>query len=167
MKLESVMTRNPKCVRKDDTVLTAVRIMRDLNVGAVPVCEGFERPEDGARVVTRKLEGIITDRDIIIRCIAEGLDPDHVKCQDYMTDDVVTATPDMHADTAAELMARHKIRRLCVVERGGSEIVGIVTLGDLATHNQSDRAAGEALERISSPARPNRQEERTQQHQHQ
>lgn len=166
MKLESVMTRNPTCCRKDDSVLTAARIMRDLDVGAVPICEGRERPEDGAKVISRKLEGFLTDRDIVIRCVCEGLDPDHIKCQDIMTDDVLTATPDMHADTAARMMAEHKVRRLCVVDPQTHDLVGIVALGDLATHDKSDEAAGEALETISKPAYPDRDKPITQPHLH-
>ena len=134
MNVSEVMTPNPRTLELSDSIRDAAVIMRDEDTGAVPVVE------DG-RVV-----GMITDRDIVIRAIADG-DYD-ATIDDIVTDDVVTCTPDMSTGEAAELMSEHQIRRLPVCDADGN-LVGIVSLGDLAVKEGRDRRIGETLEQIS------------------
>ena len=134
MKVSEVMTPNPRTVQLSDTIEDAARIMRDEDTGAVPVIE-----ED--RVV-----GMITDRDIVIRAVADG----DFECtiDDIVSDDVVCATPEMSTAEAAELMSEHQIRRLPVVD-DDERLVGILSIGDLAVKEGRDSRTGETLENIS------------------
>ena len=134
MKISEVMTPNPKTVKPTDDIQVAARIMRDEDAGSVPVVEG-------GRVV-----GMVTDRDIVIRAVADG-DFD-CTVDDVATDDVVATNPDMSTADAAELMSEHQIRRLPVVD-GDDRLVGIVSLGDLAVKEHRDARTGETLENIS------------------
>lgn len=140
MKLRELMTRDVHTCSPRDTVRDAAKIMRSIDVGIVPVCEGD------------KLTGVITDRDIILNVVAEGQDANTVLVGNCMTRSVVTGTPDMDAHEAADLMAGHQIRRLPVVENG--RLVGIVAIGDLATVSIHENEAGHALSEISEPSRP-------------
>src|SRR5688572_4210035 len=133
MNIRDVMTPNPRTVSPDDSIQQAARIMRDEDTGAVPVVE------NGRPV------GIVTDRDIVVRAVAEGQLNRPVR--DIVTDAVVMATPDMSTREAAALMSEHQIRRLPVVEN--DRLVGIVSLGDLAVKEGSDRRVGDALQSIS------------------
>lgn len=134
MRISDVMTPNPKTVQLTDDLQTAARIMRDEDTGAVPVLE------DG-RVV-----GMVTDRDIVIRAVADG----DYQCtiDDIVTDDVVCATPEMSTADVAELMSEHQIRRLPVVD-DDERLVGIVSIGDIAVKEGRDSRTGETLENIS------------------
>ena len=134
MKLADVMTPNPRCVELSDTLQDVAKIMRDEDTGAVPVIEE-------GRVV-----GMVTDRDIVIRAIADG--DYEATVDDIVTDDVVTATADMTTAEAADLMSEHQIRRLPVVD-ADENIIGIVSLGDLAVKENRDARMGETLENIS------------------
>lgn len=134
MNVSEVMTPNPRTLELSDSVRDAAVIMRDEDTGAVPVVE------DG-RVV-----GMITDRDIVIRAIADG--DYEATIDDIVTDDVVTVTPGMSTADASQLMSEHQIRRLPVVDEDGN-LVGIVSLGDLAVKEGRDRRIGETLEQIS------------------
>ena len=134
MKISDVMTPNPKTVKPNDSIQTAASIMRDEDAGVVPVVEG-------GRVV-----GMVTDRDIVIRAVADG--DFNAKISDIVSDDVITATPDMSTADAAELMGEHQIRRLPVVDEADT-LVGIVSLGDLAVKENRDSRMGETLENIS------------------
>jgi CBS domain-containing protein len=134
MNVREVMTPNPRTVELSDTIQDAARIMREEDTGAVPVVE------DG-RVV-----GMVTDRDIVIRAVADG--DFEATIDDIVTDDVVCATPDMSTADAAELMGEHQIRRLPVVDED-ENILGIVSLGDLAVKEGRDARMGETLENIS------------------
>lgn len=138
MKLRELMTRDPRTCRPDAPVSEVARLMAELNVGCVPITDG------------RRLVGVITDRDIVLRAVTKG--DCQMKASDCMTRDVVTATPEMDAHAAARLMGDHQVRRLPVVENG--ELVGIVALGDLATVSIHENEAGEALAGISEPSRP-------------
>lgn len=140
MKLSQLMTKDVRTCSPDSSVVEAARIMFDLNCGAVPVVSG------------QRVVGIVTDRDIVLRAVAKGMDVHQTKCRDCMTADVVTAAPDMDAHEAADLMASRQIRRLPVVEDG--RLVGIVALGDMATVNIHVDEAGQALSSISTPAQP-------------
>ena len=134
MKISDVMTPNPKTVSPDDDIRMAAQIMRDEDAGSVPVVR------DG-RVVS-----MVTDRDIVIRAVAEG----DFECSvsEVASDDVVCATPGMSAAAGAHLMSEHQIRRLPVVD-DDEQLVGIVSLGDLAVKEGRDNLTGETLENIS------------------
>ena len=133
MNIRDVMTTNPRTVSPNEPIQNAARIMRDEDTGAVPVV-------DNGRTV-----GILTDRDIVVRAVAEGQLNRSVR--DIVTDSVITASPDMSTREATELMSEHQIRRLPVVEN--DRLVGIVSIGDLAVKEGSDRRVGDALQSIS------------------
>ncbi|ABZ85605.1 cbs domain protein, putative [Heliomicrobium modesticaldum Ice1] len=138
--LREIMTRSVSAVRPDETIIEAAKIMMRLNVGAVPVVEG------------QKCVGIITDRDIVLRVVAKGMDPRGTTIQSAMTKDPITGTPDMDIHAAADLMSDRQIRRLPIIEN--DRLVGIVSLGDLAVTNIYRNEAGDALGEISEPSRP-------------
>jgi CBS domain-containing protein len=135
MKITDVMTPNPRTCQPHSTVQDAATLMRDEDVGAIPVVEG-------GRVI-----GMVTDRDIVVRCLADGGTPDR-QLREFCSGDVVTARPDMSAAEASDLMSENQIRRLPVVDDEG-KLVGIVSLGDLAVKVGKDRVTGDALENIS------------------
>lgn len=114
--------------------------MSELNVGAIPICSG------------KSVQGMITDRDIVLRAVAQGQNTSTVKAADCMTQPVITGNPEMEAQEASSLMGSKQIRRLPIVANG--ELVGIVALGDLATVNIHVNEAGDALSQISAPAQP-------------
>ncbi|HPW40601.1 MAG TPA: CBS domain-containing protein [Bacillota bacterium] len=138
MKVKQIMTTDVSTVTPNDTVTKAASIMKQLNVGSVPVI-------DGSRVV-----GIVTDRDITLRGIAKGEDPNQ-KISEIMTSDVKYATPDMDVHAVADLMAENQVRRLPVIDN--DKLVGIVAIGDLAVENIFENEAGEALHNISMGVR--------------
>lgn len=140
MKVRDIMTQNVISVDEEESVLRASQVMRDANVGSVPVVRGD------------KMVGIITDRDIVVRNVADGEDVDNVTCKNIMTTDLVTCSPDMDVDEVAALMSKHQVRRIPVVENG--KVVGMVSLGDLATQRTTQDEAEEALKNISSPSMP-------------
>ena len=123
MHIRDVMTPNPRTVTPDDTIQSAAQIMRDEDTGAVPVV-------DNGRPV-----GMLTDRDIVVRAVADGSQLSR-PVREIVTSAVVTATPEMSTREAAQLMSEHQIRRLPVVE--GDRLVGIVSLGDLAVKEGKD-----------------------------
>jgi CBS domain-containing protein len=134
MHIRDVMTPDPRCVSPSDSIKDAARIMRDEDTGAVPVVE------DGRPV------GILTDRDIVVRAVAEDSQLNR-PVRDIVTSGVLSASPDMSTREAAELMSEHQIRRLPVVEN--DRLVGIVSLGDLAVKEGRDSRVGDALQHIS------------------
>jgi CBS domain-containing protein len=133
--IRDVMTPNPQSVEPSSTIADAARLMRDNDVGSLPVVE------DG------KLTGVVTDRDIAVRAVAEGKDPQGTKVGDVLSKDVVTIDPQQDLDEALRLMARHQVRRLPVVEEDG-RLVGIVAQADVAKHGD-DRKTGQVVEEIS------------------
>ncbi|MDD3705958.1 MAG: CBS domain-containing protein [Clostridiaceae bacterium] len=138
MKVKQIMTTDVSTVAPNDTVTKAASIMKQLNVGSVPVT-------DGNRVV-----GMITDRDITLRGVAKGGDPNQ-KIMEVMTSDIKYATPDMDVHAVADLMAENQVRRLPVIDN--DKLVGIVAIGDLAVENIFENEAGEALHNISMGVR--------------
>jgi CBS domain-containing protein len=138
-RLRDVMTPSPATVRISDPVVVAARLMRDEDVGSVPVID------EGA------VAGILTDRDIVIKVVAEAMDPQTASVGQFMSTDLVTGRPDMSLREAAEMMGRKQIRRLPVVDQG--RLVGMVSLGDLALEHEDDEQVEETLEEISQPAR--------------
>lgn len=140
MQVRDIMTKGCECIRPETTLEQAARKMRDLNVGPLPVCGSDDR-----------LAGMITDRDIIVRAVAEGKDPRATPVREIMTPQVVYCFEDHDVHDAAALMEDNQIRRLVVLNRG-KRLVGIVSLGDIAVHTADEQLAGETLERISEPA---------------
>jgi CBS domain-containing protein len=133
--IREVMTSNPCTIDADKPVSYAAKMMRDEDVGLAPVVEGD------------RLVGALTDRDIAIRVVAEGRDPDSTKAKDVASKDVVTVDPQQDLDEALRLMAEHQLRRLPVVEEDG-RVVGVVAQADVA-RLADDRKTGEVVERIS------------------
>ena len=137
MKLREVMTNPVIRIHPDETVAVAARTLTHYNIGILPVCGG-----DG------RLCGLVTDRDLVTRCLAAGRSPANTPVRDVMTTQVVSVRPDLDTSLAAGLMAREQIRRLPVVENG--RLCGMVSLGDLAVQQESSMDAGDALMGISS-----------------
>lgn len=133
-----IMTRNVRTLAPTDTVRRAAQSMGELNVGSIPVCNG------------KKLVGMVTDRDITLRGVAEGLDAEKTVLSDIMSKDVKWCFEDQSLDEVMETMAASQIRRLPVVSRD-KELVGIFSLGDLATKTDNEEV-GSVLEDISESA---------------
>lgn len=138
--VRDVMTDEVEVCSPLDTVNEVATKMKELNVGAMPIVDNG------------KLVGIITDRDIVIRCIAENT-PTTSKVSEIMSKNLITINPEDSTEDAVRLMARHQIRRLPVVQ--GDKLIGIVALGDLAVNHLTDDQAKEALTEISEPSHPN------------
>ncbi|MEO7547083.1 MAG: CBS domain-containing protein [Ramlibacter sp.] len=137
-----VMTRSVKTLSPSDTVVQAAQAMAELNVGSIPVCDG------------RKLQGIVTDRDIALRVVAKGLDANSTKLSEIMSTDLQWTEEGRDLDEALREMASRQIRRLPVVD-ADKHLVGIVSLGDIATKGPDDEAGvAESLSEISEPAKP-------------
>jgi CBS domain-containing protein len=141
MLLREVMTKGVECVGPDDSLLAAARKMRDLDVGPIPVCDND------------RLAGVLTDRDIAIRAVAEGKHPATCKVRDVMTPDVVYCYEDEPVEDAERVMGEKQIRRLLVLNRD-NRLVGIVSLGDLAVRTGDREQVGEVLHDVSEPAVP-------------
>ena len=135
MKISEVMTPDPRTVRPTDSIQVAAQVMRDEDAGIVPVVEADNR-----------LAGVVTDRDIVVRAVAEG--NFQAKVTDICSDDVVTCSPEMSTADAAELRSEHQVRRIPVCDENG-RLVGIVSIGDLAVKEGRDSRMGETLENIS------------------
>ncbi len=138
MELREIMTRDVESTTPDATLQVAADQMRARSVGALPVCYGG------------RLVGIITDRNIVVRATAAGRDPALTQVRDAMTPHVVTCFEDQSIEEAAALMEAHKVRRLPVLTRQ-EQLVGIVTLDDLAARAGADRIAGAVLEAVAEP----------------
>jgi CBS domain-containing protein len=122
--VEEIMTRDPRTVKASDTIVDAARVMRDSDIGDVIVMD------DG------QVTGIVTDRDIVVRGVAEGQDPDSTSVSDVCTTGVETIEPEASVDDALRLMREKDIRRLPVAKNGRP--VGIISLGDLAVEREPD-----------------------------
>jgi CBS domain-containing protein len=141
MRVQEVMTRDPKCVTSDTPVRDAARIMKEEDVGVVPVVEGSS---------SRRLVGIITDRDIALRVVGEGRDG-NTRVADIMSGSrLATSTPDEDLDDVMDKMAAEKVRRIPVVDERGS-LVGIVSQADVVRKARDDSKAERTVERISEP----------------
>ena len=137
MKLREVMTNPVIRIQPEENVAVAARMLERYNIGAIPVCGS-----DG------RVCGMLTDRDIVTRCLAAERKPETTTVRDVMTSRVIVGRPDMDAAVAASLMGREQIRRLPVMENG--KLCGMVSLGDLALKEESCMDAGDALTEISS-----------------
>ena len=138
MRLSEVMSRDVQIANPDDTLAEAALRMSDHGVGALPVCNG------------RKVLGMITDRDLVVRGIARHLDAETTQVQRCMTEGVQWCFDDEEVEAAARKMAEHQLRRLIVVDRD-KNLVGMVALADVA-RAASDRLSGDTLESISEPS---------------
>lgn len=138
--VSKVMTRGVRTLTPSDTLAQAARVMEELNVGVIPVCEG------------EKLVGVVTDRDIVVRGLARGLDANSAQLQQVMSAEVRCATEEQDLDQVLKTMADAQIRRMPVVD-AKQRLVGIVSIGDIAAkdrHNDADLA--ESLGDISAPS---------------
>jgi CBS domain-containing protein len=143
MKIREIMTPDVQCVQPGDTLVEAASLMRQLDVGVVPVCENDE------------VVGMLTDRDIAIRAVAEGRDPTKTIVRDTMTPGIVYhVLEDQDVEDAIRIMEQHQIRRAPVMNRE-RKLVGIVSIGDIAVETNI-ALSGEALKEVSQPAQPNR-----------
>lgn len=139
--IRDVMTPNPSTVSERDSIREVARIMKDQDTGVVPVCDG------------KKIIGLVTDRDIVVRLIADGKDPLNSKVSEVMTKNIRKVQDDATVNDVLKLMSSAEIRRIPVVN-GNDDLVGIVSIGDLSTKTNQDGKIGRAIEEISE-ARPN------------
>ena len=137
MKLSDIMTQSVVKIHPDTTVDVAARTLAHHNIGALPVCG-----EDG------RLCGLVTDRDLVTRCVASGRAPEKTKVREVMTANLISAEPTMDVGAAAHLMGRKQVRRLPVIENG--KLCGMVSLGDIACREETGYDAADALSDISS-----------------
>jgi len=137
MKVREIMTKNVVRIHPDEPVEVAARALTHYNVGAMPVCGN-----DG------RLCGMVTDRDLVTRCVASGRSTGTTTVRDVMTGRVISAGPDMDVGAAAHLMGKEQVRRLPVVENG--KLCGMVSLGDLANREDNVMDAADALAEITA-----------------
>ena len=137
MKIREIMTPSVVRIHPEESVAVAARTLSRYNIGILPVCGS-----DG------HLCGLVTDRDLVTRCVAAGRNPETTAVRDVMTQHMIVARPDMDSSIAAHMMGAEQIRRLPVMENG--RLCGMVSLGDLANRQESIMDAGDALCAISS-----------------
>jgi CBS domain-containing protein len=135
--VREIMTANAECAGERETLQVAARKMRDLNVGALPICGEDQR-----------LKGMVTDRDIVVKCVAAGGDPATATTGELAQGTLVWIEADRAVEEAWQLMAKNRVRRLPVLDNN-RRLVGIVSQGDVARHLPSDRV-GELVEAISA-----------------
>ena len=138
MKLSEIMTRDVIVMQPDDTLQSAAKKMRDHNIGFLPVCDGDT------------LLGVISDRDITIRALADGMDVSIMLGRDLMTSPAIYCFDDQEVGEAAQIMKDNQIRRLVVVDRENKRLAGVISLGDLARNGTND-LSGEVLQKVSEP----------------
>lgn len=138
MKISEIMTLDVAIAAPDDTIQTAAQLMADGGVGALPVCDG------------NRLIGMITDRDIAVRAVAEGKAPDGCSVRDVMTDDLNYALEDDDVQAVAQKMGQWQVHRLPVLDRE-KQLVGIVSLGDLALEGGDRKSTANATKGIVQP----------------
>ena len=136
MKLREIMTEPVIRIHPEENVTVAARMLEHNNIGALPVCKS-----DG------RLCGMLTDRDIVTRCLAAGKEPQDTAVREIMTGKLYVGRPDMEVSLAAGLMGKEQIRRLPVMDKG--KLCGMISLADLARKKASSIEAGEALTEIS------------------
>ena len=138
--LREVMTRDVQVIHPAATIREAAEMMRDLDVGVLPVCDG------------RRLQGMVTDRDVVVRALADGRDPS-TPVQAVMSTEVAYCFEDQDIRDAERMMGQKQIRRLVILDRD-KNLAGIVSLGDVVVDTADDAQAGKTLEAISEPSRP-------------
>jgi CBS domain-containing protein len=140
--IQDIMTRDVQTISPQETVQRAAQLMDELNVGAIPVTDGD------------KLVGMITDRDITVRSVAAGQAPGSTKVEDVMSTDVRTCTSSQSVDEVLGQMGDVQIRRIPVLDEQSQQVIGIVSLGDVATRHSAD--VDRTLDEISTPSEPDR-----------
>ena len=135
MKLSEIMTREVEIIQPDDPLRVAAKKMRDRDIGFLPVCDG------------ETLLGVLSDRDITIRALADGMDVNIMLGRDLMTTPAIYCFEDQDVSEAAKIMAENQIRRLVVLSRDDKRLVGVISLGDLARNDLS----GKVLQKVSQP----------------
>ena len=143
MQLKEIMTPAVEVVSPEASIREAAEKMRHLDIGPLPVCDGD------------RLVGMLTDRDITVRAVADGRDPVTTLVREVMTPDIVYGFDDQDVQDANRLMEQYQIRRLPVLNRN-KRLVGIVSLGDLAVHPGNQPLASEVLEQVSAPGKAGR-----------
>jgi CBS domain-containing protein len=138
MDVKDVMTARPRCVTPDTMLTQVAELMEGDDVGAIPVVDGDF------------LVGMVTDRDIVVRAVAQGLDPKDTRVTDIASEDLVTVGPGNDLSDALEMMARYQVRRLPVTD-DENRLVGVVSQADVALQAK-EKKAGEMLEDISRPS---------------
>lgn len=160
LRCRDIMTRDVTVASRDTTLEEVARMMRDEDTGVIPVVEQGETPSDSVTEVQRvlarttangKLVGLITDRDIVVRALAEGRDARTSRAEEVMTTDLHPVRPNDRVIEAIRKMGDKQVRRLPVVDREGN-LRGIISMADIALETEADRELGEALEEISSGA---------------
>jgi len=142
MLCEELMTKDPKCCAPTDTAVRVARMMKIEDVGSLPVCSNTE---------SRRLIGIVTDRDLCLEIVAEGRDPNRATIELCMTRDPITCRIDEDVETALERMEANQVRRIPVVDRFGM-LAGIIAQADIATRARSPQRTAEVVEEISRPS---------------
>lgn len=140
MVIKDIMTKEVASLNEDDTVERAAELMLEHDIGSIPVCSA------------EKVIGIVTDRDIALRTVAKGENPKLQPVRSVMSSNPVLGNPQMEVKDAARIMSERQIRRLPVAD--GGRLIGIVSLGDIATNNKLEEAAKSALTNISEPCCP-------------
>jgi CBS domain-containing protein len=136
-KARDIMTPECKCIGENDTVLDAARRLAELDVGAMPICGEDDR-----------LKGMLTDRDIVVKVLAQGKDPGSMRAGELATQgEVVTIGADDSLDEVLRTLTQHKVRRLPVID--GHQCVGVISQADIATHLDEEQV-GELVEAISA-----------------
>jgi CBS domain-containing protein len=138
-KCDEVMTKNPVCCLPDDMVVKVAQLMKRENIGPIPVIENEE---------TRKLVGIVTDRDLALKIVAEGRDAKSTKVEAVMTHEVVTCRADDDLQRALDAMSEHQLRRIPIVDND-NKIVGIISQADVATRVDQPEKTAEMVKEIS------------------
>jgi CBS domain-containing protein len=138
MKLKEIMTKEVETVSPKDTLKEAAQKMRVRDIGFLPVSDGD------------KVLGVVTDRDLILRAIAEGMDPKTRIGNDFITTPIVYCFDDQDVDEAAKLMEEHQIRRLIILNRADNRLAGVVSLGDIATKGK-EKTSAKVLQSVSEP----------------
>ncbi len=138
MKLSEIMTREVEIIQPDDTLRLAAEKMRNRDIGFLPVCDGDS------------LMGVLSDRDITIRALADGMDINVMLGRDLMTTPAIYCFDDQDVKDAAKLMGENQIRRLVILGRESERVVGVISLGDLARKGITD-ISGQVLQRVSEP----------------
>ena len=142
MKAQDIMSRNPSCVTPETPLVEAARIMKEENIGVVPVVDTSD---------AKRLVGVLTDRDIAVRAVAEGRDGATTSVGHIMTSDVRTSGPDASVNDVMELMGREQVRRIPIVDDRGI-LVGIIAQADIVLEAKDNRKAEKTVEQISQPS---------------
>lgn len=139
MNISEIMTSDVQVIQPDDTLRMAAQKMKDYDIGFLPVCDGTT------------LLGVLSDRDITIRALAEGLDISVMLGRDLMTTPALYCFDDQEVADAAKVMGEHQVRRLVILGRDNQRVVGVISLGDLARKGITD-VSGQVLQKVSEPS---------------